>query len=228
VIAVYKTRSIRLLLALSSIVLLAAAAQARHHKKKHQTPTPVAGTFDYYVMSLSWSPEHCATKPHTSDDPQCGLSRRFGFVLHGLWPQYERGYPQSCSTSMQLGNDVVDSMLDIMPSPDLVRHEWAKHGTCSGLSPETYFGNARAAFSSVKIPPRYDDPTNAFRTAVSEVKQAFQATNPDIDAGEMAVECSGRFLQEVRVCLDKDLRPRACGQDVRDGCKAGITVQPVK
>src|SRR5579862_285274 len=114
----------------TTVLLAVTPAYAKHHKK-HAAEASTPGRFDYYVLSLSWSPQHCASADR-QDDAQCGI-RRYGFVLHGLWPQDERGYPESCATTM-LSNSTVEKMLDIMPSPELVRHEWAKHGTCSGLS----------------------------------------------------------------------------------------------
>lgn len=215
------------IVAVALALLTAATAEARHHKK-HSKPSPVAGTFDYYVMSLSWSPEHCAARSSGRDALQCGTPRHYGFVLHGLWPQYENGYPESCSTHTTLSSAVVESMLDVMPSPELVRHEWAKHGTCSGQTPDAYFAAARTGFAAVKIPVPYSNPTTAFQTSVSDIEQAFHGANPTVDPGGMAVLCSGRFLQEVRVCLDKNLHPRACGHDIRDTCKGNITIRPIK
>lgn len=208
-------------------MLLAVPAHAKHHKKPHKKPTPVAGTFDYYVMSLSWSPEHCAEPAGKGDKLQCASSRKFAFVLHGLWPQFETGYPQSCSNA-PLKSETRDGMLDIMPSKQLVQHEWEKHGTCSGLEPDQYFAKARAAFGAVKIPAAYQDPTTAFQTDVGKVEQAFGDTNPDLHSDALAVQCQGKFLQEVRVCLDKDFHPRRCGHDVKDACGNSITVRPVK
>jgi len=46
----------------------------------------VAGEFDYYVMSLSWSPNWCALEGDARGSPQCDDSADFGWVLHGLWP----------------------------------------------------------------------------------------------------------------------------------------------
>jgi ribonuclease T2 len=216
-----------LVLLAAAAVLLAVPAQARHRKPQPQ-PGAAAGAFDYYVVSLSWSPQHCATGSRGMHDPQCGLARHYGFVLHGLWPQYERGYPQSCAAGASLSRDVVDGMLDVMPSPDLVRHEWSKHGTCSGLTPETYFATARRAYTAVQVPAAYRDPPTAFQTSVGDIEQAFHHANPDIDPGAMAVLCSGRFLQEVRVCVDRDLRARGCSRDVRDTCDGSITVRPIR
>ena len=124
--------------------LLALAVPALAHDER----TDVAGRFDYYVLSLSWSPQYCADAPGDRDRRQCGSGRRYAFVLHGLWPQNERGFPQSCAEGGTLPRALVDDMLDVMPSPSLVRHEWATHGTCSGLTADAYFAAARRAFRS--------------------------------------------------------------------------------
>ena len=119
-------------------------------------------------------------------------------------------------------------MLDIMPSKKLVEHEWQTHGTCSGLAPDAYFAKARAAYDEVKIPSDYKDPAGAFTTDVAAVEQAFSSANPSLRADAIAVQCKGRFLQEVRFCLDPQLKPRACGRDITNACGASVTVRPVK
>ena len=222
-----RVRIVHVFAAVLCIVVLASGAEAKHKKKKHPTPKPSAGEFDYYVLSLSWSPEHCAEPAGKNDSMQCHSKRHFAFVLHGLWPQFEKGYPQSCSTAT-LSNAVRDSMLDVMPSTKLVQHEWSKHGTCSGLSPDDYFARARAAFTSLHIPPAYRSPDNAFTSDVAGVEKAFGDANAGLQADGVAVLCQKKFLQEVRVCLTKDLQPRACGSDVKDNCGSEITVRPVK
>jgi len=222
-----RVRILRVFVAALSLVALASGAEAKHRRKKQTTAKPRAGAFDYYVVALSWSPEHCAEPAGRSDKLQCHSKRRFAFVLHGLWPQFEKGYPQQCSTA-PLEPAVRDSMLEVMPSTKLVHHEWSKHGTCSGLSPEGYFARARSAFTSVRIPPTYQSPENAFTTDVSGVEQAFREVNAALQPEGIAVRCRGRFLQEVRVCLTRDLQPRACGQDVKDYCRGESTVRPVR
>ena len=130
-----------------------------------------AGKFDFYVMSLSWSPGFCATAAGRNDPLQCGPGSRFAFVLHGLWPQYERGgWPQNCSTEAA-DESLVNSMLTIMPSPRLVAHEWQKHGTCSGLSPKDYFEEATEAFNSVKIPARYQAPRQQITVSPDQLRR---------------------------------------------------------
>ena len=115
-----------------------------------------AGDFDYFALVLSWSPTYCAGEGDRNE-AQCNGKRPYAFVLHGLWPQYTKGWPDSCRTDKKpwVPQATIDRMLDIMPSPRLVIHEYRKHGTCSGLEPEGYYGLSRRLFSSVKIPPRF-------------------------------------------------------------------------
>src|SRR4051812_35381200 len=107
-------------------LLLCASADARqpHHEARGD-----AGQFDYYAVALSWSPSFCATR---GDNAECDRSRPLGFVMHGLWPQYANGYPESCSNE-RLPADVRAKYASLFPSPTLIDHEWKKHGTCSGL-----------------------------------------------------------------------------------------------
>jgi ribonuclease T2 len=187
------------------------------------------GEFDYYVLSLSWSPQYCSSPASSSDKFQCAGNRQFGFVVHGLWPQYERGYPEFCSQDRGPDQALVDQMIGIMPSARLIRHEWSKHGTCSGLAAGRYFALVRDAHKSVRVPPEFQAPVRNVMVAPKQLKQRFLDVNKVADASTVAVLCSGRFLREVRVCLDKNLRPRACGKDVRDGCRVTeMIVQPVR
>ncbi|MEZ5403324.1 MAG: ribonuclease T2 [Bryobacteraceae bacterium] len=189
----------------------------------------VPGRFDYYVLSLSWSPQHCSTPAGDRDRYQCAGSRQFGFVAHGLWPQFERGWPQFCTQDRGPDQATIDQMLPIMPSAGLIRHEWSKHGSCSGLGVSQYFAKVRQAYQSVKIPPEYQAPLKNVMVAPRKLKERFLEVNRVGDASNLAVLCSGRFLQEVRVCLDKNLKPRACGTDVRDSCRVPqMIMQPVR
>jgi ribonuclease T2 len=196
--------------------------------------TGIAGTFDFYVMSLSWSPGFCATPAGQRDPMQCGGQREYGFVLHGLWPQYDpKGWPEDCSTE-RVDAPTVQGMLSIMPSPNLVQHEWQKHGTCSGLSPQDYFDEATEAYQSVKIPARYEHPAKTITVSPEELLQDFVNANPNFKDGDrdFAILCSnnGRYLQEVRVCLGKDLKGRSCNQEVlRDQCPSReMIMRPVR
>lgn len=186
-----------------------------------------AGKFDYYLMSLSWSPQYCAGKP--DDWVQCRGPRTFGFVLHGLWPQYEKGYPQSCQTAEKLDAATAKSMLDIMPAEQLIRHEWQKHGVCDGSTAKDYFAKARKAFNEFKPPRDFQQPKQQVMVKPQDFKERLLEANTWLKAGQVAILCSGRYFQEVRVCLTKDLRGRACSSQVRDRCNVPeMIVRPVR
>ncbi|MBZ5640948.1 MAG: ribonuclease T2 [Acidobacteriia bacterium] len=210
------------------LALAASPSVARSRHGSRAAPQGSAGVFDYYVLSLSWSPEHCVSARADADGEQCSPGRKFGFVVHGLWPQYETGWPESCGAE-PLDRAVGDRMLDIMPSPKLIRHEWEKHGTCSGLPASSYFGKIREAFGKVRIPAAFQGPTASVRTTPAGFKRALLDANPGIPQDGVAISCSGRYLQEVHICLAKDLSPCRCGRDVRDHCTApDIVVRPVR
>lgn len=192
----------------------------------------MAGQFDFYVMSLSWSPGFCATVAGARDSLQCGPERHYAFVLHGLWPQYQQGgWPADCSTEAA-DESLIRPMLSIMPSSQLVAHEWQKHGTCSGLSPKDYFEEATEAFESVKIPSQYKAPQRLITVNPDQLRQDFAAANPKIGTAGFVVLCSsnGRYLQEVRTCLTLDLEGRPCNAEVlHDACKSDeMVMRPVR
>ncbi len=141
------------------------------------------GQFDFYVLSLSWSPSFCeaAGERGTPPQQQCG-ARPYSFVVHGLWPQYERGFPEFCQQpAPRLDRNIVSSMLDLMPAPRLIFNEWDRHGTCSGLSPNAYFENVRKARAAVKIPDAYMAPSAPLTRICLGKDLRFRAC-PDIDA----------------------------------------------
>lgn len=182
-------------------------------------PRNEAGRFDYYAMVLSWSPTHCATNARGPSDQQCNprSGRGYSFILHGLWPQHERGYPESCPTQERpfVPDRTIDRMLDIMPSRPLIIHEYKKHGTCSGLSPEAYYDLSRKLFGKVKIPPRYERPNQAFFVTPGEVVNDFVSVNPGLKPDMVAVVCGGQGgrLREIRVCYTREGEFRSCGQN---------------
>lgn len=188
-----------------------------------------SGSFDYYVLSLSWSPQFCQTRKFPPTDQQCGDGKRFGFIVHGLWPQYEKGYPESCPSTYQLPEATVDKVLRMMPSQKLIRHEWEKHGTCSGLSAEQYFQQVETVFAGLKIPSPYQSPTAPVVTSLAELKKSFLEANPQLAETSITAQCSGVYLREVRICLRKDLSPMPCGGFVRDSCKAPeVQLRPLR
>lgn len=188
-----------------------------------------AGVFDFYVLALSWSPSWCASQgDRASASVQCAGPRPFGFVVHGLWPQFDKGFPESCPVSTP-GPDraLVDSMLDLMPSPGLVRHQWRKHGTCSGEAPAAFFADVRQAATRVTIPPAFRAPAAPAQVDPAAVEAAFLAANPGLPADAIAVTCDKRQLREVRVCLDRDLKGfRACAEVDRRSCRRSAVLMP--
>jgi ribonuclease T2 len=198
--------------------------QPHHNRSQSQPQAPsTAGEFDYYLMSLSWSPSYCIT--HPDDKRQCG--RGYGFVLHGLWPQRTNGgYPQECASNDTPSAAVVAKTLAFMPSEKLIHHEWSKHGTCSGLSATQYFDLADRAFASVAVPAKFQQPRSDSTASADDIVTEFAKANPAIPAASFTVHCSGSELQEVRVCLSTDAKGQACGRGVRTQCRDGAVQIP--
>ena len=212
--------------AIALVHLFVIAGETVAQVRQHGT----AGQFDFYVLSLSWSPSYCeAAEDRTGGrarDRQCS-GRPFAFVVHGLWPQYERGFPSDCQMpAPRLARAIVDDMLDIMPSPRLVFHEWDRHGTCSGLSPKAYFGLVRAAWTAVKIPPDYVQVDQPISVTPGQVAGAFLKANPQLARDAINVSCDGRRLTEVRICLTKELTFRSCPEMARYSCRRDKVVMP--
>jgi ribonuclease T2 len=191
------------------------------------------GTFDYYALVLSWSPAYCADQGRDNDS-QCNRrdGRRYSFVLHGLWPQYEQGYPSNCRLPRRpfVPEPVINDMLDIMPSRGLVIHEYRAHGTCSGLDPADYFSLARRLFQSINVPSRFRNPMESQIVSAADVKREFLRANPQLKSDGVTVVCGGAggTLREVRLCLSKDGSPRTCGQNEtrRNLCSANQVFVP--
>ena len=185
---------------------------------------PTASTaFDYYLVALSWSPTWCQSNPH--DREQCG-ARGYGFVLHGLWPQYERGGgPQDCATRERPDAATIERTLAFMPSRRLIEHEWRAHGACSRLDARDYFALSDRAYAAVRIPPAFQPRAAPGRMDVDDVRNAFIAANPGLQADMFAVVCRARDLAEVRICVDTDLAPRRCGRDVRSRCPRNVDLR---
>jgi ribonuclease T2 len=216
---------------LISFSLIAAAAlgttgTAAAQDRRQNAP----GEFDFYVLSLSWSPSFCEAASERGSSGrsqvQCG-GRPFSFVVHGLWPQYERGFPDYCQRpSPRLDRNIMTSMLDLMPAPGLIFAEWDKHGTCSGLSAKSYFETIRKARSAVKIPPEYLELSETKTVAPAEIEDAFIKVNPGLSNSAIAVTCDRTRLSEVRICMSKDLQFRTCEETDRRACRRDQVVMP--
>lgn len=178
------------------------------------------GDFDFYVLSLSWSPGFCATGGAERNRGQCARGAGMGFVVHGLWPQYERGFPQDCDPNRQPSRIALEQAQGLFPDDGLARYEWRKHGTCSGKSPADYFSDVRRARESIVIPPQFEHPQGDRTMSPQAVLRAFETANPRLRPGMDAVGCRGGVLQEVRFCMSKDLRDfRPCPEVARSSCR---------
>ena len=206
----------QIVVALGFLLLFAGALSQRHRSRQASHGEP--GAFEYYLLTLSWSPEFCHSHP---DKPEC-QSGHHGFVVHGLWPQYANGYPEHCSSAPGLAHP--EEMADIMPDAGLVAHEWSTHGTCSGLDAESYFKLLRRAFTSVRIPEKFVNARENFSVTPEDLKRDFVQANPTFSSGEMTVSCGNNYLTAVSLCLNKDLKPMAC-QNLRD-CRANVIRVP--
>ena len=173
------------------------------------------GDFDFYLLNLSWSPQFCVTH---RDNPQCATHP--GFVVHGLWPQNLDGtYPENCSTAARPADP--GAFVGAIPTAALVEHEWAAHGTCSGLTPEEYFASVRRAFRSIRIPAVFTATQAPPRILPPDAILAeFTAANPTFPSGAFALSCGNNYLTAIEACLDKSLHPLAC-QAVRS-CRANV------
>lgn len=209
------------------VVAVTALAQDRAAFDRRQN---VPGQFDFYVLALSWSPSYCEAvrerEPARESDRQCS-GRPFSFVVHGLWPQYERGFPAFCQVpAPRLDRNIVSRTLDLMPSPRLVFRQWDRHGTCSGLSQEAYFEAVRKARAAVKIPTDYVELDKPAMVKPDDLAEAFAKANPGLTRAAFAVACDSKRLNEVRICMNKDFSFRDCAEIARRTCKRESVVMP--
>ena len=207
-------------------LVLAVAAPASAQGPRQNEP----GQFDFYVLALSWSPSFCEAAAERGGSrnasAQCG-ARPYSFVVHGLWPQYERGFPRDCQVpAPRLSRELTTSMLDLMPAPGLIYHEWDQHGTCSGLEAQAYFDLIRKARETVKIPESYAAPKTTLTVAPDEVEEAFVKSNPGLSRAAISVTCGSTRLSEVRICMSKDLKFRDCDEIDRRACRRDKLLMP--
>lgn len=203
--------------------LLTATVGARQRHQADNTP----GTYDYYLLNLSWAPEFCATHAGNVSSSECDPAHHFGFIVHGLWPENDDGsYPQSCSSASPVAQSTVQHMLPIMPNRGLIQHEWARHGTCTGLAAQDYFNQIERSFRHIKIPAEYQRPLTSATVSPAEIEQKFaQANNAPV--GAFRVVCSRSEL-DVEACLTKDLQFRQCSARLRDCSLNQVSLPPVR
>lgn len=225
----FKTPLNRLLTALAVLTIVSAcwddskpAAQAETLGAVPASANSPPGTgFDFYVLALSWSPAYCQAEGANANRQQCAKDRDFGFVVHGLWPQFESGYPQFCPTRQpeRVPSDLGREYFDIVPSMGLIGHQWRKHGSCSGLSQKDYFQVLRAAHDRISVPDEFAAQNLPSQIDAMEAEAAFIAANPGMASDGIAVACERGMLREVRICLTPSLDFRACREVDKAGCR---------
>ena len=168
---------------------------------------PISG----YTLAVSWSPEYCHNDKASM---QCsGRNGRFGFVLHGLWPEARSGpAPQWCSLTPRPSADLIRRNLCMTPAPWLLAHEWAKHGSCIARTPEAYFRTSAILWQSLRWPDA-DRLSRQEGLTVGDLRQAFAASNPDWRGRRIGVVLNNRgWLRELRLCYGRDFMPADCGR----------------
>lgn len=188
-------------------------APARKPADEPRRVTPVTG----YTLAMSWSPEFCRLrKDDRRHKTQCsGDDGSFGFILHGLWPDGQgTSYPQWCRATKPLPPAVVRRNFCMMPSPRLMASEWAKHGTCMTEQPETYFRVSQIMFGAVDFPDM--DRLSRKPLTAGALRNAFAAANEGVRPEMIRLKINRRgWLEEVRLCLAKNFRPRRCPAHMR-------------
>lgn len=185
-----------------------------------------------YTLSYSWSPQHCFEQARRGqgreDELQCGgQAGRFGFVLHGLWPETNgRDWPQYCRPATAVSRATLSRHLCMTPSADLLQHEWERHGTCMATTPDAYFDQAAALHRNVRFP---DMTALAERRdlTVGDLRRAMSAANIRVPVDAIAVtQTRGGWLDEIRLCLNLRFRATRCAPSSRgapDGARLRIT-----
>ena len=179
----------------------------------------VAGEFDYYVLSLSWSPNWCAVEGDARGSEQCKDGKDHGWILHGLWPQFERGYPAYCQTAKAPpSRRMTAQMADIMGTSGLAWHQWKKHGTCTNLTASEYYETSRDAYERIVRPDILRRLTQTITVSPTVIEAAFLDANPLLKSNQITITCKADHIQEARICLTRDLSLRTCGADVLRDC----------
>ena len=215
----------KLMLSVVLIAALVATMPLTAAKKKKNAAAP----FSYYLLALSWAPDFCAQAGKNANPAECGIGKKIGFVVHGLWPQGDTGRgPENCGPASPVSQNIVQLMLNYIPTASLIQHEWTTHGTCSGLSTADYFAAVRKARDSVTIPADFIAPAQTLKLSPSAIEQEFAAANPSFPKTAFRTSCTAGELQEARICFSKDLSPIACTSSAGE-CNSGtMQVLPVR
>ena len=209
------------------VVLIATPVWAQ---AKGEQKGAAPGNFDFYVLALSWSPTYCANGGDKRSPDQCTMNVSNGFVVHGLWPQFEKGYPTECpSEQVDLPKTVLETALHLFPDSRLAEREWKRHGTCTARAPADYLADVATARQHVAVPALFQQPKSEALLAPADIEKAFLDANPGLAPSMISMSCARAELQDVRICFTKDLKSfRACPEVEAGSCRAkSVTMLPV-
>jgi len=218
----------RLLLASTALLLASClAAPSFAQDREGQSAASAPGNFDYYLFTLSWSPEFCASNPSGRTSAECGLNKHLGLVVHGLWPQFNNGtWPQDCAPTRPVAASTVNHMVSIMPNRSLIQHEWAKHGTCSGLMADDYFAAIDKLYNGLKIPGDFRNPSRSFTASPSDIEQKFGTANQATPEA-FRISCPENKFAALEICVSKEWKYQACPDTVKECHATQAEVLPV-
>lgn len=212
-----------LALSLAFFAPLPATAQAYQCSVPERVDPPAAVRPDgpvrkrpvgWYTLAASWSPDYCKMSGDRASMQCSGRNGRFGFILHGLWPESNRGpYPQWCSSTPIPRAQTLRKHLCMTPSARLLNHEWAKHGSCMTKKPETYFTVAGILWRSIRWPDA-DYLSRKENLTAGDLREAFRIANPDWSADQIGIRTSaGGWLKAVHLCYGRTFMPRRCPRE---------------
>jgi len=168
---------------------------------------PIGG----YTLAVTWAPQYCHGNARSpAARLECGSGNRFGFTLHGLWPDgIGKEWPQYCTATGILPRQLIRKHLCATPSVQLLQHEWAKHGTCMGTTPTAYFDRSTGLYAKL----RYPDMDALSRSALTAGRfaAAMAKANPGLPADAIRVTANRQgWLDELWICLDKKFAYERC------------------